>query len=148
MQIKITESLGPIVTHPNGDISITGEIRKEIVMNPKERFLNELVFEINKWKESDFTQMQCEIPEYLGFTLKELQEFLKPLKTYVLQSNGEFIIRGDREKEKSWVPVFDVTVIVNKRIIPSAEKIQFNEQELNEWKYFDYSDIRKKILFE
>ena len=30
MKIKITESLGPIVNHPNGDISITGEIKTEI----------------------------------------------------------------------------------------------------------------------
>ncbi len=30
MQIKTTEILGPIVTHPNGDISITGEIKTEI----------------------------------------------------------------------------------------------------------------------
>lgn len=30
MKIKITENIGPIVTHPNGDISITGEIISEI----------------------------------------------------------------------------------------------------------------------
>lgn len=35
MKIKTTESLGPIVTHPNGDIFITGEIRREVVMNIK-----------------------------------------------------------------------------------------------------------------
>ena len=30
MKIKITENLGTIVTHANGDISITGEIKTEI----------------------------------------------------------------------------------------------------------------------
>ena len=30
MKIKTTEVLGPIITHPNGDISISGEITQEI----------------------------------------------------------------------------------------------------------------------
>ncbi|WP_413998717.1 hypothetical protein ACMDB5_13150 [Flavobacterium sp. W1B] len=43
MKIKITENIGPIVNHPNGDISITGEIRMEIVMNPRTAPLKRLV---------------------------------------------------------------------------------------------------------
>jgi hypothetical protein len=43
MEIKRTVMISPIITHPNGDTSISCEIRSEIVMNTKTPPLKKLV---------------------------------------------------------------------------------------------------------